>query len=218
MQGLHIATARTTFFFGSKQWQACNRSISFFFGGNPLFKIPPWLKHTAPENIECRPGLVSLGLGWNKAKLCDCFSPDELFAVCSAWLVSVLSRGFGGAPREGGEREQKTELERLTYQTSFYMTISPLRFRPCLPPHTLGLDFRSVETQSFDSTHNVHVPALVYSLAPYKVLQVGCGGGHTLVVAKRRARPVSPGAVTKVNIVLEHPRGRYYRTMLLGES
>ncbi|CAM9865992.1 unnamed protein product, partial [Ectocarpus sp. 8 AP-2014] len=52
---------------------------------------------------------------------------------------------------------------------------------------------RAVETQSFDSTHNVHLPALVYSLAPYKVLQVGCGGGHTLVVAKRRARPVSPG-------------------------
>ncbi|CAN0423718.1 unnamed protein product, partial [Ectocarpus sp. 12 AP-2014] len=56
---------------------------------------------------------------------------------------------------------------------------------------------RAVETQSFDSTHNVHVPALVYSLAPYKVLQVGCGGGHTLVVAKRRARPVSPGAATR---------------------
>ena len=60
-------------------------------------------------------------------------------------------------------------------------------------PLPLPLRRRAVETQSFDSTHNVHVPALVMSLVPYKVLEVGCGGGHTLVVAERRANPGSPG-------------------------
>ena len=42
----------------------------------------------------------------------------------------------------------------------------------------------------------MNAPVLVRSLAPYRVLNVGCGGGHSLVVAVRRARNTLQGERT----------------------